>query len=88
MRDIVYLESQGRKIRVMAPNAAVEFCGRLKEAAKALSEDFVVIHQSYIVNREYVFRYTYETVELTDGTVLTISPANRKAVREQILRGE
>ena len=88
MGDIVYLESQGRKIRVMTPKAAFEFYGRLKETAKALSEDFVVIHQSYVVNKEYVFRYTYETVELTDGTVLTISPANRKAVREQILRGE
>ncbi len=86
MGDILYLESRGRKIRITTPKASFEFYGRLKEAAKALTEDFIVIHQSYIVNREHVFRYTYETVELTDGTVLTISPANRKAVRERILR--
>lgn len=88
MGDIVYLESRGRKIKITTLKASYEFYGRLKETAKALSEDFIVIHQSYIVNRNYVFRYTYETVELTDGTVLTISPANRKAVREQILREE
>lgn len=68
--------------------ATFEFYGRLKEVAKRLSEDFIIIHQSYIVNREYVFRYTYETVELVNGTILTISLANRKLVRDRILREE
>lgn len=85
MGDILYLGSQGRKIKVVTLKATFEFYGRLKEAAKGLSEDFIVIHQSYIVNREYVFRYAYETVELTDGTILSISPAKRKQVREKIL---
>lgn len=86
MGDIIYLESEGRKIRVVTLKAAFEFYGRLKEIAKGLSEDFIVIHQSYIVNKEYVFRYTYEMVELIDGTVLTISSVNRKQVREKLLR--
>lgn len=88
MGDIVYLGSEGRKIRVVTQKETFEFYGRLKEAAKRLSEDFIVIHQSYIVNTEYVFRYTYEMVEMMDGTILTISPARRKAVRERILREE
>ena len=88
MGDIVYLESRGRKIRVVTMKESFEFYGKLKEAAKRLSEDFIVIHQSYIVNREYVFRYTYEMVELVNGTVLTISLANRKRVRDRILREE
>lgn len=88
MGDIAYLESEGRKIKVVTPKAVYEFYGRLKDAAKQLSEDFIVIHQSYIVNREHIFRYTYEMVELTDGTILSISPANRKPVRERILKEE
>ncbi len=88
MGDIVYFGSEGRKIRVVTLKETFEFYGRLKEVAKRLSEDFIVIHQSYIVNKEYVFRYTYEMVELVDGTMLTISPANRKLVRERILREE
>lgn len=88
MGDIVYFESEGRKIRVVTLKETFEFYGRLKEVAKRLSEDFIVIHQSYIVNKEYVFRYTYEMVELVDGTMLTISPANRKPVRDRILRDE
>ena len=88
MGDIVYLESAGRKIKIVTLQATFEFYGRLKEVAKCLSEDFVVIHQSYIVNRDYVFRYTYEMVELVNGTILTISLANRKLVRDKILREE
>lgn len=88
MGDIVYLGSEGRKIKVVTMKETFEFYGKLKEVAKRLSEDFIVIHQSYIVNKEYVFRYTYEMVELVNGTILTISLANRKLVRERILREE
>lgn len=88
MGDIVYFGSEGRKIKVVTMKSTFEFYGRLKEIAKRLSEEFIVIYQSYIVNREYVFRYTYEMVELVDGTILTISLANRKLVRDRILKEE
>lgn len=88
MGDIVYFGSEGRKIKVITMKSTFEFYGRLKEIAKRLPEEFIVIHQSYIVNGDYVFRYTYEMVELVDGTILTISLANRKLVRDRILREE
>ena len=88
MGDIVYMASERRKIKVVTMKATFEFYGKLKETAKCLSEAFIMIHQSYIVNKEYIFRYTYETVELMDGTILSISPANRKQVRENLLREE
>lgn len=88
MGDIVYFGSEGRKIKAVTMKSTFEFYGKLKEIAKRLPEEFIVIHQSYIVNREYVFRYTYEMVELVDGTILTISLANRKLVRDRILREE
>ena len=86
MGDIFYLKSEGRKIKVITEKAAYEFYGRLREVAKQLSEDFIMIHQSYMVNRVHVFRYSYEAVELEDGTVLAISQSKRKAVRELLLR--
>lgn len=85
MGDIVCLVSEGRKIKIVTLKTTFEFYGKLKEVAKRLSEDFVVIHQSYIVNKQFVFRYTYEMVELVNGTVLTISLSKRKMVRERIL---
>ena len=54
--------------------------------ADGLPSEFISIHKSYVVNREYIVRYTYETVEMADGTVLNISKANRKHVRERILQ--
>ncbi|MDE7342103.1 MAG: LytTR family DNA-binding domain-containing protein [Lachnospiraceae bacterium] len=88
MGDIVYFESKGRKVKVVTMKAAFEFYGKLKNIAKCLSDDFIMIHQSYIINKEYVFRYTYEMVELINGTILTISPVNRKLVRDKLLREE
>ena len=38
------------------------------------------------VNHDFVTKYTYDSVELLDGACLPISKANRKKVREQILR--
>lgn len=88
MGDIVYLGSEGRKVKIVTLKAVFKFYGKLKEAAKRLTDDFIMIHQSYIINREYVFRYTYEMVELVDGTMLTISPVHRKTVREKLLKEE
>lgn len=64
------------------------FYQEIKRSCKSLPEDFLMIHQSFIVNKEDVFRYSYETVELTDGTSLAISSGKRKQVREKLLREE
>lgn len=83
--EIMYFVSEGRKIRIITTGGEREFYGKLKDVTGKLPAEFVAIHKSYTVNREYILRYTYESIELTDGTQLTISKANRKLVREQIL---
>lgn len=83
--EIMYFVSDGRKIRVVTSGGEKEFYGKLKDVVKKLPGEFVVIHKSYAVNREYILRYTYESIELMDGTELAISKANRKQVREKIL---
>ena len=86
--NIIYFESQGRKIKIVTPNVVYEFYGKLKEIQKDLSEDFLEIHQSYLINRERVQRYTYEAVEMENGDILSISQNKRKHIREVLLRGE
>lgn len=86
--DIFYFESKGRKIRIVTSQDIYEFYGRLKDIVKELSVDFIEIHQSYIVNREHVLRYTYDMVEMENGTMLTISQKKRKQVRKKVLRDE
>lgn len=88
MGEIIYLSSEGRKIKVVTAKKRFEFYGKLKDANKNLNEDFVMIHQSSIVNRNHIFRYTYETIELINGTILTISIPYRKRIREILLKDE
>ncbi len=84
--EILYFVSEGRKIKIITPREEKEFYGKIRELEKNLPGEFITIHQSYIINKEHVIRYTYEMVELVNGTILTISKANRKQVREKILR--
>ncbi len=86
--EIIYFESKGRKIKIVTSQETYEFYGRLKEVIKHLSDEFIEIHQSYVINKEHVKRYTYEMVELDDGTILTISQKKRKQVRKKVLRDE
>lgn len=86
--DIMYFESKGKKIKIVTSHDTYETYGKLKNIVKGLTNDFIIIHQSYVINKEYVLRYTYEMVELVNGTILTISKVNRKQVRERILRDE
>lgn len=85
--DILYFESNARKIKVVRNKAADEFYGSMKELEKNLPMNFLQIHQSYIINREHVVRYAYETVEMDNGKILMISKTHRRWVRDRLLRG-
>lgn len=85
--EIIYFESKGRKIKIVCADAEKEFYGAIRELEKKLPGEFFSIHQSYVINRTHVVRYSYETVEMDDGTMLPISKAYRKQIRERLLRG-
>lgn len=88
LKEIVYFMSMDKKIRVVTKNGPEEFYGKLKEAVKGLPGYFMTIHQSYVVNQDFIAEYTYETVKLTDGEELNISRPYRKEVRERIRERE
>ncbi len=85
--DIMYFSSAGRKITIhLKKDEKKTFYGKLKELEKKLPSEFIAIHQSFLVNKNYIYRFTYEDVELEDGTKLAISQAHRKKVKESILK--
>lgn len=71
----------------MAVGGEKEFYGAIRELEKKLPKEFFTIHQSYVINKTHVVKYTYETVEMDNSTILSISKAYRKQVRERLLRG-
>lgn len=84
LSEICYFMSRDKKILMVSKDATEEFYGKLKEIAGRLPAGFMPIHQSYIVNRDYIDSYTYESVTLADGEQLPISKPYRKKVREAI----
>lgn len=83
-KDIAYLMSMDKKIRLVTKNGEEEFYGKLKSVLDRLPADFVMIHQSYIINQLYVSEYSYDSVKMSDGTVLNISKPYRKTSRSKI----
>ena len=85
-RDIVYLESNKRKVIVHTVRGEYEYYHMLDEAEEeilAISADFVRIHKAYLVNMEHVEAFQYEKLALRDGTILSISEAHRANVRSR-----
>ncbi|MBQ4530901.1 MAG: response regulator transcription factor [Lachnospiraceae bacterium] len=85
LSDIFYFNSDGKKITLKTRREKWVFYGKLKEILEKLPENFMLIHQSFIINRAHVFLYAYEMVEMEDGTKINISKANRKKIRQKIL---
>lgn len=82
--DVVYFMSMDKKIIIVTKNGREEFYGKLKEIAKQLPEYFIMIHQSYIVNQDFISEYSYEMVKMIDGEELNISKPYRKEVRGRV----
>ncbi len=84
VRDIAYFMSMDKKIIIVKKDGEDEFYGKLKSIAENLPADFLMIHQSYIINRAYVSEYSYETVKMVNGENLNISKPYRKETRNKI----
>lgn len=87
LKDVLYFESSGRKVKIILKDDATEYYGKLSEVEEKLkNSDFFFIHKSYLINYNHVIEYTYEYVKMSNNEILGISQNNRKAVREKLLQ--
>lgn len=92
VRDIVYFESRNRVVHIFMADGSVErFYGQLNAVEKELSEgrqEFLRIHQSYLVNYSYIGRMSFSEVVVVMGDgqekPLKISEDREKAVRARL----
>ena len=89
VKDIMYLESNNRKIIIHFSNDRIdEFYGSLKELynEQLKQSDFIFCHASYLVNYDYVTAVKYDQL-LISGSVssLPISQNRKNDVRETCL---
>lgn len=86
VKEILYFMSMDKKILMIKQEGQEDFYGKLKVIMEQLPSDFLMIHQSYIIHQEYVSEYSYESVRMMNGDVLSISKPYRKEVRAEIKR--
>ncbi len=83
--DILYFQSEGRRINIILKKEIKTFYGKLSEIEEKMPEFFWKIHKSYLINRNYAKEFTYEWVKMSNGDILNISKVNRADVRRKIL---
>jgi|LGOV01.1.fsa_nt_gb DNA-binding LytR/AlgR family response regulator len=84
--DILYFESDGRKIKIVLKNEIKEFYGKLMIISNELKgKGFYLIHNSYLVNYDKVKEQRSENVELINGEELPISRNNRNKMKEILM---
>jgi DNA-binding LytR/AlgR family response regulator len=87
--DILYFESIGRVVLVHLKNGTEKFYGKLNDVEKVIQNGkgrFLRIHQSYLVNYNYIRKMVFSSVTLTDGTELQISGDRQKTIRTQFCK--
>ena len=73
-KDILYFESTKRIINIYAKEDIYSFYGKLDEVElEVLEKCFYRIHQSYLVNPEYIRTYSPRSVTLENGFTIPIS---------------
>lgn len=74
IKDILYIESQLRKIKIHTSYEIVEYYYRLSDIEEELKEfNFFKCHKSYIVNLKYVKSYDSTTITLKNGEKIYVS---------------
>ncbi|MDD3360911.1 MAG: LytTR family DNA-binding domain-containing protein [Hespellia sp.] len=83
-KDILYFNSQNKKINIVMKNDVIQFNGKIRDIVKHVPHNFTLIHQSYLINLDYIIECSYEVVKMYDGSLLNISQPYRKKVREKL----
>ena len=85
INDIIYFQSD-KRITYINTGTDVRKCyeklNSIEQKMQQCGVYFFRTHQSFLVNPSYVEVYMYDSMQLRDGTVLSISEKRRKAVNE------
>ncbi len=81
-RDILYFTRELRKLIVVTNNMRYECYANFNLLKETVG--FIKINQSYIINVNYIKRYTYRSIELTNGDILSISQPYRNNIKKYL----
>ncbi len=84
--DILYLESERRVIIIHRTASEHQYYARLDYLEQIVPDSFIRVHQSYLVNMDYVASLTHGHCELINGEVIPIAQKRRSFVRRRYLQ--
>lgn len=85
VNDIYHIESIRKKVVLHHIDGIEETIQKLNEIEKLLPDYFLRIHQSFLVNMNYIKSISAYTLETTNGFSLPISRSKSKYARERFM---
>ena len=85
--DIFYFMSSGRKCSIVNKGADSEFYAKLDEVEARLDpEQFIRVHQSYIVQLKYIKSLTRDGLTMNNGLFVPVSQKRYVSVKKQFMQ--
>lgn len=85
VNDIYHVESNRKKVVLHHIDGIEETVQKLNEIEKLLPDYFLRIHQSFLVNMNYVKSISAYTLETTNGFIFPISRSKSKYARDRFM---
>ncbi len=87
--DVMYVESEGRKMVLTTHNDCVKFYSTIDEVHKKLKGKlFMRVHRAFIVNYKYIKTISSDYIEMIDGKEISIGRIYKKEFKNNILSVE
>ena len=86
IQEILWFESDKRKALIITEKETCVVYRKLNEIEDSLKDckiSFLRIHQSFLVNYRHISKMAYDSVEMDNGQILSISEDRRKVISEQ-----
>ena len=84
-RDILYLESRIRILRLVTAEREYSFYDSPDHAQQELGESFLRCHRSFLVNIDRIRRYSSSEIVLEGDVPIPVSRSYGKAVRQRLM---
>lgn len=83
--SIIFFESKNRIVKIHTTNDIMECYAKLSDIELNLPDFFKRIHNSFIVNQNYIIQHSINEVVMVDKTILSISRHYKKQFNEYMM---
>ncbi|MFI3250525.1 MAG: LytTR family DNA-binding domain-containing protein [Eubacteriales bacterium] len=85
LEDILYFESQGKKMKLVTTHKPALFYGNFAEITKQLPNNFISTHKSYLVNLNHCYKISSKEIIMVNQDRIPISTRNLKDLRARLV---